>query len=97
MSLEMIKRKSGMNTLYWRLKYSLDEIQEKHPERLDIIGPMEESMKEVAAVVEYLTHCEKVYQATERRSHRLELENLQLKQENRSLSEHLKTLISGEI
>jgi FtsZ-binding cell division protein ZapB len=54
-------------------------------------------MKEVAAVVEYLTHCEKVYQATERRSHRLELENLQLKQENRSLSEHLKTLISGEI
>ncbi len=51
MSLELIKRKSGMNTLYWRLKYSLDEIQEKHPERLDIIAPMEESIAKKQKII----------------------------------------------
>ena len=97
MSLEMIKRKAGMNVLYWRLKNSLEEIQEKHPERSDIIKPMEESMREVAETIEYLTHCEKVYRVTNSRNHELELENLKLKQENKSLNKHLEMIISGEI
>jgi hypothetical protein len=35
--------------------------------------------------------------ATNRRNHELELENIKLKQENKSLNKHLEMLISGEI
>ena len=51
--MEFIKRKAGMNVLYWRLKNSLDEIKEKHPERKDIIKPMEESLNEVSETILY--------------------------------------------
>ena len=95
MSLEMLKRKSGMNVLYWRIKNSLDEIKTKHPERLDLIKPMEISLTEVAECVNYLTHVEKVTRATNSRNHDLELENLKLKQENISLTKHVNNLING--
>jgi len=97
MSLEMLKRKSGLNMIYWQMNNTLEELQEKHPDKLMYIEKLDKAMKEISETVEYLNHCENVYRATERRSHQLELENLQLKQENRSLSNHLKTLISGEI
>jgi hypothetical protein len=93
--LEMLKRKSGMNMLYWRLKNSLDEIKTKHPERLDLIKPMEISLTEVAECIEYLNFCDKVTRATNSRNHDLQLENLKLKQENKSLTIHIKNLISG--
>ena len=70
--LELLKRKSGMNMLYWRLKNSLDEIKTKHPERLDLIKPMEISLTEVAECVNYLTHIEKVINATNSRNHDLQ-------------------------
>ena len=95
--LELIKRKSGLNMIYWQMNYTLEELQEKHPDKLVYIEKLDKAMREIAETVEYLTHCENVFRATERRSHKLELENLQLKQENRSLNNHLKTLISGEI
>ena len=93
--LEMMKRKSGMNVLYWRLKNSLDEINTKHPERLDLIKPMEISLTEVAECIEYLNFCDKVNSATNSRNHDLELENLKLKQENKSLNIHIGNLING--
>jgi len=97
MSLEMIKRKSGLNVIYWQMNNTLEELKLNHSDKLMYIEKLEKAMHEISETVEYLNHCENVYRASERRSHRLELENLQLKQENRSLSEHLKTLISGEI
>jgi hypothetical protein len=93
--LEMIKRKAGMNVLYWRLKNSLDEIKTKHPERLDLIKPMEISLTEVAECIEYLNFCDKVTRSTNSRNHELELENLKLKQENKSLTIHIKNLLQG--
>jgi hypothetical protein len=97
MSLEMIKRKAGMNVLYWRLKNSLDEIKEKHPEREDIIKPMEESLNEVSETILYFTHCDLMLRANTSRIYQLELENMKLKQEITSLNSHIKTLLSGEI
>ena len=91
----MIKRKAGMNVLYWRLKNSLDEIKTKHPERLDLIKPMEISLTEVAECLEYLNFCDKVNRATNSRNHDLQLENLKLKQENSSLTKHVNNLING--
>ena len=97
MSLEMIKRKAGMNVLYWRLKNSLDEIKEKHPEREDIIKPMEESLNEVSETILYFNHCDLMMRANNSRIYQMELENMKLKQEITSLNNHIKTLLSGEI
>jgi hypothetical protein len=93
----MIKRKAGMNVLYWRLKNSLDEIKEKHPEREDIIKPMEESLNEVSETILYFNHCDLMLRANNSRIYQIELENMKLKQEITSLNSHLKTLLSGEI
>jgi hypothetical protein len=97
MSLEFIKRKAGLNVVYWKIKFSLDNIKEKHEHRKDLISSMEKSLTEVGEAVQYLNHVDKMLMATNRRNHELELENIMLKQENKSLNKHLEMLISGEI
>jgi len=93
--LEMIKRKAGLNVVYWKIKYSLDNIKEKHEHRTDLINSMEKSLGEVAEAVQYLNHVDKMLMATNRRNHELELENIMLKQENASLKTHVNNLIEG--
>jgi hypothetical protein len=93
--LEMIKRKAGLNVLYWKIKYSLDNIKEKHEHRKDLISSMEKSLTEVAEAVQYLNHVDKMLMATNRRNHELELENIMLKQENKSLKINVEKLIDG--
>jgi hypothetical protein len=93
--IEMIKRKAGLNVLYWKIKYSLDNIKEKHEHRKDLISSMEKSLGEVAEAVQYLNHVDKMLMATNRRNHELELENIMLKQENASLKTHVTNLIDG--
>jgi len=93
--LEMIKRKAGLNVVYWKIKFSLDNIKEKHEHRTDLIESMEKSLTEVAEAVQYLNHVDKMLMATNRRNHELELENIMLKQENKSLKTHVTNLIEG--
>jgi hypothetical protein len=93
--LEMIKRKAGLNVVYWKIKYSLDNIKEKHEHRTDLINSMEKSLTEVGEAVQYLNHVDKMLMATNRRNHELELENIKLKQENASLKTHVNNLIEG--
>jgi hypothetical protein len=93
--LEFIKRKAGLNVLYWKIKFSLDNIKEKHEHRTDLISSMEKSLGEVAEAVQYLNHVDKMLMATNRRNHELELENIMLKQENASLKTHVNNLIEG--
>jgi hypothetical protein len=93
--IEMIKRKAGLNVLYWKIKYSLDNIKEKHEHRTDLISSMEKSLTEVAEAVQYLNHVDKMLMATNRRNQELELENIMLKQENASLKTHVTNLIDG--
>jgi hypothetical protein len=93
--LEMIKRKAGLNVLYWKIKYSLDNIKEKHEHRTDLISSMEKSLGEVSEAVQYLNHVDKMLMATNRRNHELELENIMLKQENKSLKINVEKLIDG--
>jgi hypothetical protein len=95
MSLEMIKRKAGLNVVYWKIKFSLDNIKEKHEHRKDLISSMEKSLTEVGEAVQYLNHVDKMLMATNRRNHELELENIMLKQENASLKTHVNNLIEG--
>jgi hypothetical protein len=93
--LEMIKRKAGLNVVYWKIKFSLDNIKEKHEHRKDLINSMEKSLTEVAEAVQYLNHVDKMLMATNRRNHELELENIMLKQENKSLKINVEKLIEG--
>jgi hypothetical protein len=93
--LEMIKRKAGLNVVYWKIKYSLDNIKEKHEHRTDLISSMEKSLGEVAEALQYLNHVDKMLMATNRRNHELELENIMLKQENKSLKINVEKLIDG--
>jgi hypothetical protein len=93
--LEMIKRKAGLNVVYWKIKYSLDNIKEKHEHRTDLISSMEKSLGEVSEAVQYLNHVDKMLMATNRRNHELELENIKLKQENKSLKINVEKLING--
>ena len=93
--LEMIKRKAGLNVVYWKIKYSLDNIKEKHEHRTDLIESMEKSLTEVGEAVQYLNHVDKMLMATNRRNHELELENIMLKQENKSLKINVEKLIDG--
>jgi hypothetical protein len=93
--LEMIKRKAGLNVVYWKIKYSLYNIKEKHEHRKDLINSMEKSLTEVAEAVQYLNHVDKMLMATNRRNHELELENIMLKQENKSLKINVEKLIEG--
>jgi hypothetical protein len=95
MSLEFIKRKTGLNVVYWKIKFSLDNIKEKHEHRTDLISSMEKSLTEVGEAVQYLNHVDKMLMATNRRNHELELENIMLKQENASLKTHVTNLIEG--
>ena len=91
----MIKRKAGLNVVYWKIKYSLDNIKEKHEHRTDLINSMEKSLGEVSEAVQYLNHVDKMLMATNRRNHELELENIMLKQENKSLKINVEKLIDG--
>ena len=93
----MIKRKTGLWTVYLKIQNSLDNIKEKHGHRNDLIDSMEKSLTEVGDAVLYFEHVDKMLMATNRRNHELELENIKLKQENKSLNKHLEMLISGEI
>ena len=95
--LEMIKRKAGLNVVYWKINNTLEEIKQKRPDRKELIESMEKSLTEVGEAVQYLNHVDKMLMATNRRNHELELENIMLKQENKSLNKHLEMIISGEI
>jgi len=93
----MIKRKAGLNLVYWKINNTLEEIKQKRPDRKELIDSMEKSLTEVGEAVQYLNHVDKMLMATNRRNHELELENIKLRQENKSLNKHLEMLISGEI
>jgi hypothetical protein len=93
--LEFIKRKAGLNLVYWKIKNTLDEIKQKRPDRKELIESMEKSLTEVGEAVQYLNHVDKMLMATNRRNHELELENIMLKQENKSLKINVEKLIDG--
>ena len=93
--LEMIKRKVGLNLVYCKINNTLEEIKQKRPDRKELIESMEKSLTEVGEAVQYLNHCDKMLMATNRRNHELELENIMLKQENKSLKINVEKLIEG--
>lgn len=92
MSIEMIKRKSGLNMIYWKMNNTLEELQEKHPEKLNLISNLENSMHEISESVEYLNHCDKMMRAYSSKNYQMELEIMKHKQTISNLERRIKEL-----
>ena len=85
--LEMIKRKTGLWTVYLKIQNSLDNIKEKHGHRTDLIDSMEKSLTEVHDAVLYFEHLDKLLQASNKKQFAMEIEIMQLKQKIRHLEQ----------
>ena len=83
----MIKRKTGLWTVYLKIQNSLDNIKEKHGHRKDLIDSMEKSLTEVGEAVLYFEHVDKLLQASNKKQYQMEIEIMQLKQKIRYLEE----------
>ena len=87
MSIEFIKRKTGLWTVYLKIQNSLDSIKEKHGHRTDLIDSMEKSLTEVHDAVLYFEHLDKLLQASNKKQFAMEIEIMQLKQKIRHLEQ----------
>ena len=87
MSIEFIKRKTGLWTVYLKIQNSLDNIKEKHGHRKDLIDSMEKSLTEVGEAVLYFEHIDKLLQASNKKQFAMEIEIMQLKQKIRHLEQ----------
>ena len=85
--LELIKRKTGLWTVFLKIQNSLDNIKEKHGHRKDLIDSMEKSLTEVHDAVLYFEHVDKLLQASNKKQFAMEIEIMQLKQKIRHLEQ----------
>jgi len=83
----MIKRKTGLWTVYLKIQNSLDNIKEKHGHRTELIDSMEKSLTEVGEAVLYFEHIDKLLQASNKKQFAMEIEIMQLKQKIRHLEQ----------
>jgi hypothetical protein len=90
--LEMIKRKTGLWTVYLKIQNSLENIKEKHGHRTDLIDSMEKSLTEVGEAVLYFEHVDKLLQASNKKQFAMEIEIMQLKQKIRHLEQINQTI-----
>ena len=88
----MIKRKTGLWTVYLKIQNSLDNIKEKHGHRKDLIDSMEKSLTEVHDAVLYFEHVDKLLQASNKKQFAMEIEIMQLKQKIRHLEQINQTI-----
>ena len=92
MSIEFIKRKTGLWTVYLKIQNSLDNIKEKHGHRKDLIDSMEKSLTEVGEAVLYFEHVDKLLRASNSKQFAMEIEIMQLKQKIRHLEQINQTI-----
>jgi len=92
MSIEFIKRKTGLWTVYLKIQNSLENIKEKHGQRKDLIDSMEKSLTEVGEAVLYFEHVDKLLRASNSKQYQMEIEIMQLKQKIRHLEQINQTI-----
>jgi hypothetical protein len=91
-SIEFIKRKTGLWTVFLKIQNSLDNIKEKHGHRTDLIDSMEKSLTEVGEAVLYFEHVDKLLRASNSKQYQMEIEIMQLKQKIRHLEQINQTI-----
>jgi hypothetical protein len=70
--LNIISAKVGIQTTYLKVKISLEEIKEKHPNRKDIIDSMERTLSDLQEISIVYSTMEKEYRSAIQSCFRLE-------------------------
>ena len=85
MELELFISRINLNHTCLKLKVSIEDIKTKHPNRIDLINSMEQSLYEIKKAILVYDHLEKEFRATKQINFDLQHINLELKQEVKDL------------
>jgi len=85
MELELLSSRINLNHTCLKLKVSIEDIKTKHPNRIDLINSMEQSLYEIKKAILVYDHLEKEFRATKQINFDLQHINLELKQEVKDL------------
>lgn len=89
-SLEILQAKINLKTTILKFTNSIEELQEKHSERTDLIDSMLDSLDDVAKFQSVFLELENEYHLECKTNFRLQLEISQLKHEQEKLQKDLK-------
>jgi hypothetical protein len=89
MELDLLSSRINLNHTCLKLQISIEDIKTKHPNRIDLITSMEQSLHEIKkAMVVYQT-LEKEFRAARQTNFNLERLNLEQKQEIQNLKRQI--------
>jgi len=89
-SLEILQAKINLKTTILKFTNSIQELQEKHAERTDLIDSLLDSLDDVAKFQSVFMELENEYHLECKTNFRLQLEISQLKHEQEKLQKDLK-------
>ena len=89
-SLEILQAKINLKTTILKFTNSIEELQDKHSERTDLIDSMLDSLDDVAKFQSVFLELENEYHLECKTNFRLQLEISQLKHEQEKLQKDLK-------
>ena len=88
--LNLISASVKLNNVFLKLKLSLEEIQEKHGNRSDLINSMERTIIDLMEVKATYSTLEKEFRSSVSSQYRLEHQNMDLKFRIKDLESQLK-------
>ena len=85
MELDLLSSRINLNHTCLKLKVSIEDIKNKHPNRTDLITSMQQSLIEITQAILVYQTLEKEFRATRQINFDLQHLNLELKQEVKDL------------
>ena len=85
MEFELLSSRINLNHTCLKLQVSIEDIKTKHPNRIDLITSMEQSLHELKKAMVVYERLEKEFRATRQINFDLQHINLELKQEVKDL------------
>jgi hypothetical protein len=85
MELELLSSRINLNYTCLKLKVSIEDIKNKHPNRTDLITSMQQSLIEITQAILVYQTLEKEFRATRQINFDLQRLNLELKQDVKDL------------
>jgi hypothetical protein len=86
---------SSLNLAIYSMRFSIDEIRTKHPERIDLINSMEKHIKGLAESLVVFREMEKENRMLRRMNMNYHIENMELRYENERLKKTNENLLDG--
>ena len=89
MELDLLSSRINLNHTCLKLKVSIEDIKNKHPNRTDLITSMQQSLIEITQAILVYQTLEKEFRATRQMNFNLERLNLEQKQEIQNLKRQI--------